>query len=204
MKSLVVLDGFYMRPEAVRGVALSCDWIDRKTLSADFPGTESKKCFYSPSVVEKFSKLIGRPVLPEPRRSSFGAFALGLDADKQKRIVHLDACDWTGIVYLTRDCDCRGGTTLFYHKRTGLKGRPNDDDLSRLGYSDMGAFEENVLKADGANSEAWDADLQVEMRFNRMVLFRGGHLFHAPDEYFGTSIDNGRLVQLFFFRELQS
>lgn len=204
MKSLVVLDGFYKRPEAVRDFALACEWIDRATLNPDFPGTESKKCFYSPSAVEKLSELIGRAVQPEPQRSSFGAFALGLDADSRNRVVHLDACDWTGIVYLTRDINAIGGTTLFCHKRTGLTGRPREADLLRLGYADMASFEKDVPRKDGANSNAWEVDLQVEMRFNRLVLFRGGHLFHAPDQYFGTSIENGRLVQLFFFRELHS
>lgn len=105
MKNVLVIDGFYEKPEAVREFALNCEWIDRKTLSPNFPGTESKKCFYSPSSVNKLGKLIGLDVQPE--------------------------------------------------------------------------------------------------RFNRLVLFRGGHLFHAPDRYFGTAMENGRLVQLFFFRELR-
>src|SRR5207244_306797 len=103
MKNVLVLDGFYKKPDAVREFALNCEWIDRKTLSPEFPGTESKKCFYSPSSVEKLGKLIGLEVQPEPQRSSFGAFALGLDADRTKRVVHTDACDWTGIIYLTLD-----------------------------------------------------------------------------------------------------
>jgi hypothetical protein len=202
MKNVVVLDGFYKRPEAVRQFALNCEWIDRTTLNPDFPGTESKKCFYSPSVVQKLSSLIGIEVQPEPHRSSFGAFALSFDLDARKRIVHLDACDWTGIVYLTQDCDSIGGTTLFCHRRTGLRGRPSEEELLRLGYGDMASFEEDVIRKDGPTSDAWDPDLQIDMRFNRLLLFRGGHLFHAPDHYFGTSVENGRLVQLFFFREI--
>jgi Family of unknown function (DUF6445) len=202
MKNVLVLDGFYTKPEAVREFALNCEWIDRSTLNPEFPGTESRKCFYSPSLVDKLSKLIGCKVQPEPQRSSFGAFALGLDSDRAKRVIHVDACDWTGIVYLALDRNSQGGTTLFQHKRTGLRSRPTISDLKRLGYPDMDAFELDVLKQDGRDFTAWEPDVQIDMRFNRLLLFRGGHLFHAPDQYFGTSTENGRLVQLFFFREL--
>jgi len=201
MKNVLVIDGFYKDPQKVREVALACDWIDPSSLSNEFPGTESKRCFYSRQLVEKLGSLIGGNVDPEPHRRSFGAFALALDADREKKVVHVDSCDWTGIVYLTLDRDAQGGTTLFYHKRTQLNRFPTDSELERLSYPTKRSFEEDVLVKDGKNFNAWESDIKIDMRFNRLVLFRGGHLFHAADSYFGETPQNGRLTQLFFFRE---
>ena len=38
------------------------------------------------------------------------------------------------------------------------------------------------------------------MKYNRLVLFRT-HLWHSHNYNFGDTIENGRLVQLFFFKE---
>jgi hypothetical protein len=44
----------------------------------------------------------------------------------------------------------------------------------------------------------WEPVIEVPMRFNRLVIFRSD-FYHAVTELFGTTIDNGRLVQLFHF-----
>jgi hypothetical protein len=43
----------------------------------------------------------------------------------------------------------------------------------------------------------------VPMRHNRMVIYRGD-FFHSIGEVFGSKMDDGRLVQLFFFETVDS
>ena len=44
----------------------------------------------------------------------------------------------------------------------------------------------------------WEPVLELPMRFNRLIIFRSD-FYHAVTELFGTTVDDGRLVQLFHF-----
>lgn len=201
MSDMFVVDNFYKDPEAVRKHALSVTWIEKDNLNDNFPGTESKKCFFSQGVVDRLSRLIDKNIIPDPKKNSFGAFALTFFDDNQKRIVHIDKCDWTGIVYLTPNEHINGGTTLYRHIDTGLNRYPSQNQLLELGFLTTKEFNKNVLLPDGANLDKWEEDVFIEMRFNRLFLFRGSERFHAPNCYFGTNLNDARLVQLFFFNE---
>lgn len=201
MKNLIIVDDFYKNPQLVRDFALQNDWIEKKQLNQDFPGTESRRCNFSTEVVRKISDLVGFKITPEPRKHAFGAFALTTEEDNNKRTIHIDGCDWTGVVYLTPGSNAKGGTSLYRHLATGLNSVPTNDKLNELGYERLEDFMEHVLKKDGHNFEKWEVDNFIEMQFNRFILFRGGQLFHSADYYFGSNLIDGRLVQLFFFNQ---
>lgn len=198
---IIIADNFYADPDQVRAFALRQEWIQRDALPASFPGTESKRCFFPKELVSRFANLVGGPITVDPVRNSFGAFALTLDVDEPKKTVHVDGRQWTGIIYLTPNEICRGGTNLFKHRATGLVRAPTDREAIDRGYGSRNAFLKEVLISDARSVNAWDLDFSVEMRFNRLFLFKGGERFHAPDGYYGRRQDEGRLVQLFFFDE---
>src|SRR3546814_13932407 len=50
-------------------------------------------------------------------------FRLTLASDLGRAGVHVDPGYWSGILYLSRPEDCRGGTEFFRHKRTNTERR---------------------------------------------------------------------------------
>ena len=77
---------------------------------------------------------------------------------------------------------------------------PSKNQLKQLGYHDTEDFRKNFLQPRAQNSDEWDVSVKIGMKFNRLVLFRAGELFHAAENYFGSAETACRLTQLFFFQ----
>ena len=101
-------------------------------------------------------------------------------------VYHCDGQTLAGMVYLTPDADFSCGTSLYAHKKTGLR---NEND-----FGDVNVFGETGFY-DKTKFELVDTAGNV---FNRLVLF-DAKCIHSANEYFGTNINNSRLFHLFFF-----
>jgi hypothetical protein len=198
MKSLIVVDDFYSQPDKIRTAACDCEWLKPEALGPKFPGIESRRSFYSTSVVNEFEALANCRIRVETTTLPFGVFSLGLEQHLRHRVVHVDPCEWTGIVYLTLPEHCKGGTALYRHVSTGLTKTPDREQLEALGYRSEEEFNSKVFEPDQVREEAWREDIVVGMKYNRLILFRANS-FHASTGYFGKTIQDARLIQLFFF-----
>ena len=108
-------------------------------------------------------------------------------ADTKKRIFcHVDGCSYAGIVYLSLPEHCAGGTTIYRHKATG-------DEIYDKAHRHLYDFRK---------PEQWEVLREVDMVYNRLVMYPG-QLFHAISPvFFGDSIENARLTQnVFLYRE---
>ncbi|HUP68007.1 MAG TPA: DUF6445 family protein [Sphingomicrobium sp.] len=113
--------------------------------------------------------------------------------------IHVDVSQWTGVLCLSRDEDCVGGTELFRHKRTGLDRVPMDkESLEAAGFSTYQELQDQILDDDALDRSKWDLSVNVPMRFNRLILIQP-HYWHTAGPGFGDSVENGRLVYLMFF-----
>jgi hypothetical protein len=70
-----------------------------------------------------------------------------------------------------------------------------------MGYEDADEFELQVIRRDMADLSAWELVSFVSPIYNRLVLFRGSELYHAPLRGFGDEPANSRLTHNFFFNE---
>ena len=201
MKNLIVMDNFYKNGQAVRDYALNkASYIPQERLSAKFPGTESVQSFFSDAVVKKMEHAIGSKIKVEPKKYSFGVFAKTYAADEKRKVIHIDESDWTGLVYLSRPEDCKGGTVFYQHRKSGMDIVPADDKLQKMGYADKEDFNSRFIMPQSQDESKWKVSARVGLKFNRMVLFRAGRMFHAAEGYFGSHDQNCRLIQLFFFK----
>lgn len=185
LDTLVVKDDFYSDPDAIRELALGKSYQEpppgtpRLAVTAICNEAESKAMF------ERL-----QPCLPdEPNNRIVGVnvlFRYTLATAQKKVFCHVDGCSGAGIVYLTRPEHCAGGTTIYRHKATG------DEIYDK----------QNRHLYDFRDPEQWDVIEQVEMAYNRLVMYPG-QLFHAiTPVFFGDSIDNARLTQnVFIYRE---
>ena len=116
-----------------------------------------------------------------------GAFQYTTSRDRSW--VHVDAWNnWAGVLYLTPDAPVTSGTGLYRYK-DGT--RLEQQQQLKGNKAEMDEHSQDVTK--------WDLVDQVGNVFNRLVIFNANH-FHSSMDYFGTNKDDGRLVQVFFFR----
>jgi hypothetical protein len=200
VSELIIVDDFYSNPDGVRRFAmLNSTWLQQGALEPDFAGTESRQCFYSERIVKELQRVIGHEIEADPRGCAFGAFAVTSQRDRHKRHVHLDPTEYTAIIYLTPNDLCQGGTTMYRHCSTGLANLPTETYAFDAGYSSAHAYYEAIIQPDAQNENMWEEDIFVEMRYNRLMVFKSGSMFHCASSYFGTTLENSRLIQIFLF-----
>ena len=192
-ESVRIIDDFYRDPNAVRKLALVTPFVDFGSES-NFPGQESERSFHTAQHAERFEQAIGQKIVYDPSRWIFGKFRSATANDQVHARVHLDRVDWTGVVYLSKTVD--GGDLGFYaHRALGIKFAPTS--FPSHGCQSFAEFDERYVAA--ANRQSWELIASIPIEYNRCVIFRGAHLFHAITSTFGDGVDNSRLTQNFFF-----
>jgi hypothetical protein len=185
LDTLVIKDDFYTNPEEVREIALGKNYEEppagtpRLAVTAICNESESKAMY------ERLT-----PFLPQLDTNPIVGvnilFRYTLANAQKKIFCHVDGCSSAGIVYLSKPEDCAGGTTIYRHKATG-------DEIYN---------KQNRHLYDFRDPEQWEIIKEVEMAYNRLVMYPG-QLFHAlTPVFFGDRIDNARLTQnVFVYRK---
>jgi Family of unknown function (DUF6445) len=195
---VVIVDGFYKNPDAVREIALSSEY--RNIIPTDYPGYASQKIVIVQSITDVFSELLDRDLNLDPARFTWGGFRFITEESGSNPVVHADqAIEWAGMVYLTPGAPMAAGTALYRHCATGFTGPPTDAQARALGFSDSSEFDEEVIKADKQDINKWDFIGYISPVYNRLMLFRGGECYHAPMAGCGDSPQTARLTHNFFF-----
>lgn len=96
--------------------------------------------------------------------------------------------EYTALVYLSRNEDCKDGATSVLSHVSGMDRHPGTDDAFKIWERDTNVYDQ------------WIVDSRCPMRFNRLYLIRSD-LYHRaePVDGFGNSLENGRLVLTMFF-----
>ena len=179
---LWIVDNFYKDPYAIREFALNQEFEENIDY---YKGNRTKKQYIIPGTKESFEKIIGKKITKWTETHGMcGRFQYCTAQDNL--VYHCDGQTLAGMIYLTPDAPYSCGTSLFAHKRTGLR---NEND-----FEDVNVFEETGFY-DRSKFDLVDTAGNV---FNRLVIF-DAKCIHSANEYFGTDITNSRLFHLFFF-----
>ncbi|MGE0715325.1 MAG: DUF6445 family protein [Alphaproteobacteria bacterium] len=197
---LLVYDNFLGDPMGVRNAALRLEY-PRPAEKPNYPGRNSARPLMIQGVEEAVSKIVGEKLIAAPRTAHcYVRSALDGDDDNRLYNIHIDQmCWWAGILYLTLPEHCRGGTEFYRHRETASDHAPiYNHELERLGAKTWGQAGEDIIERDSVDDSKWEHLMTVPMRFNRLILLRPW-LWHTAGRSFGTAIENGRLIQGFFF-----
>jgi hypothetical protein len=175
--NLIIAEDFYDDPDTVRSFALAQPF----DVVGNYPGVRTKP-FINDVVKIAISKLVettAGPVTNWHEDCGFtGAFQLCTANDRTW--IHADSYNtWAGVLYLTPNAPLSGGTSLYRHKATGNRAKV-DDDYESYDYT------------------KWEEVDRIGNIYNRLILYRG-NMFHASVDYFGSTYEDGRLFQTFFF-----
>ena len=172
----IIVEDFYVDPDSVREFALSQPF----DVVGNYPGARTAT-FFNDSVKEVIQRIIEPQSglvtnwLDEKYSGSFQ-----LCNEDHKTWIHADNHNtWAGVCYLTPNAPVTSGTALYRHKES--QDREFVEELH-----------------DGNNMDDWEEVDRFGNIYNRLVLYRG-NLYHASVDYFGTTPEDGRLFQTFFF-----
>lgn len=196
--SLIVVDDFLGTQDALglRDAALKLTYPE---IQGPFPGRNSLERIEIDGLSDAVSRLTGERLKPINPLQSHAKFRITLAADVGTAKVHIDQAYWSGILYLSKPEDCRGGTEFFRHRPSNRDRAPlNDAELAQMGYSSHAQMHQDIIEQHSNNDAMWEPTMQVPMRFNRLVLLRPW-LWHTAGPAFGETPENGRLVYLMFF-----
>jgi Family of unknown function (DUF6445) len=195
--ALTVIDDFLADPEAFRAHALKLDY----SVQGPYPGRNSVEHIQIEGLERLVSSMVGERVqIPLPLQSH-GTCRLTLESDNcEPSKIHIDPTHWSGVLYLNRPEDCRGGTEFYRHLPSGMDRVPKDErGLQAAGYRSYDELQREVVEKDGLDRSKWELTMTVPMRFNRLILFQPQY-WHTSGPGFGDTVENGRLVYLMFFR----
>ena len=176
----VVADNFYENPDAVREFALSLEFNYHPNYHK---GKRTDQCYRFDGLKERFEQLVGRKIINWEKYGTNGCFQYCIGGDQL--VYHCDTQQYAGVLFLTPDAPVTTGTSLFRSIHTKNMKVPEKDhaQVFKNGYLDPTQFE----RVDSVGNV-----------YNRLILF-DSLTIHAASEYFGSTKENGRLFQLFFF-----
>ncbi len=198
-QTAIIIDDFYADPEKLRETALELSY-PVPTGEVYYPGRTSRETILPPDADEMFSYIL-REKVAGAARSTHGRCRYSLQGSHRPAEVHIDiGKTWAGLVYLTRDEDCQGGTEFFRHRKYRTDRAPLSDEEAQeiYGIATRKEAVHHLIHDDGHHLDRWDRVMLLPMKFNRCVLFRPW-MWHTSGVDFGDTIENGRLVQLLFF-----
>lgn len=211
--SLQVLDGVLPDPAAYRRAALALDFHAHRYAGQNYPGlqTDGYDC---QALMQEIATALGRTIkFVSPDNGSYRISTRGALA---RNDIHVDNESgdqfnaYAGVLYLNTPEQCQGGTTFWRHVDSGWTHRPSDTDTHRAGYPSFRHFQKRWLPLTEVKpfhelpqrQAGWQALLEVPMRQNRLIIYRG-HYFHSISNVFGSTPEDSRLVQLFFFEVVE-
>lgn len=180
-----IIDNFYADPDAVRMFALKQEYQVNNDGEQGYIGRRTHKQFLFPGLKEEFERIIGRSITRWEDHGMNGRFQYA--SAGEPLVYHCDNQSWAGMLYLTPNAPPQTGTNTYALRSTDIRHNSHPDI--------MRCFESGSRNFDRTPFEMVDSFGNV---YNRLVIFNAGYL-HSAAEYFGYTINNSRLWQMFFF-----
>ena len=196
-RNLIIVDDFLKNPDAVRSYALKQNF--ELFGGKNWPGRDSSECHGEEEMTQACSEVVGQQLAIKPANkcSYFRHTKIGQHGSQH---IHFDpnpGLIWAGVLYLTPIFHPTAGTKFWKHKETGWDTSPTMEEASKYGinsHKDMCQF----FNTEGNDKSKWIETDNVGFKYNRLVMFNPA-LWHSNGDWFGTTEDDSRLVQLFFF-----
>ncbi|KPC53704.1 DUF6445 family protein [Amantichitinum ursilacus] len=208
-RDLHVIDNVIADPVAWREHALSQQFHAQVYAGQNYPGVQTEGQ-PAEATMQLLANVLGRTV--KWSSPDNGAFRVSFAESEARTDIHIDneaedgsRC-YAAVLYLNAPEHCHGGTMFWRHQETGWQKRPLDSELAAAGYEGLADFHARCLSNDrsqpfnelAARRATWTPTAELPMQSNRLVTYRGDY-YHSLSNVFGSTMQDGRLVQLFFF-----
>ena len=203
---VTIIENFYENPDAIRKFALAQDYTfchEIADISYTFPGCRTADI----STLDKalFDKICTKLVsvfhnaehdhMRWVMTTSFQSVA----AEYGQGVIHTDHNTiFAAVLYLTPDAPLNSGTSLF------KKNNMFDETQYTKALEDNDArFKTGKIKMDTAYHTMFDEIVRVNNVYNTLIIYEGRH-FHAANQFFGKTLKDSRLAQVFFINKIDA
>ena len=199
-----VVDTFFDTPDKVRQWAIQLPF--HPATDGRWPGLRTEHLFnhdsgFFDSVIKKSLSLFFN--LEQETKMSWEAdmFFQIVHKNYDSGWVHSDVSDSqiTGIVYLNKDTNLAGGTSIMREKNNILVRKDSFNTFKQESYLKKKTIQE-VEKYREEHNNQFEETINISNVYNRLVLF-DSHLYHKAQSFFGED-DDARLTLIFFITKL--
>ncbi|WP_047534909.1 DUF6445 family protein [Methylotenera sp. N17] len=203
---VTIVENFYNNPDSVRTFALNQKYQFRhqiKNANYVFPGCRTKDIsLINKPLFESVSKKIislFHNVEHDYMRWSITTSFQSVSEDYGRGVIHTDHNTvFAAVLYLAPNAPLQSGTSLF---------KPNanfDEEKYQwcLKENDK-RFDEGKLVMDTSYHSMFDEIVRVNNVYNTLILYEGRH-YHAANEFFGKTLKDSRLAQVFFVSKIDA
>jgi len=203
---VTVIDNFYENPDAIRKFALTQKYKFRHeegNIGYVYPGCRTKDLYeLDKSLQEKvLKKLISVFHISEHDRMQWvvsSSFQI-VSEQYQHGVIHTDNNTiFAGVLYLTPNAPLDSGTSIFRKNATFTQ-----EKYKRATEQNDVKFKAGELAMDTSFHSMFDEVVRINNVYNTLILFEGD-VFHAANNFFGTTLQDSRLAQVFFVNRIDA
>jgi hypothetical protein len=203
--TVTIVENFYENPDLIREFALKQKFSychELKNIDYVYPGCRTKELFdldknLCEKVCKKLVSIFHNTQYDHMRWAISTSFQV-VEAKFERGVLHQDTNTiFAGVIYLTPDAPIASGTSLFKPNKSF-----NEEKYqTALKQNDIN-FKTNRPVSTEYHS-MFDETVRVNNVYNTLIIFNA-QTYHAANDFFGDSLKNGRMAQVFFINKIDA
>jgi len=203
---VTVVDNFYENPDAIRKFALAQQYKFRHEetgINYVYPGCRTKDLYDLDKALQEkvLKKLISVFHIHEHdhMRWAISSSFQSVSEIYKQGIIHTDNNTiFAGVLYLTPNAPLNAGTSLYRTNNSFSQEKYKqacDQNDARFIAGEI------IMNTDFHSM--FDEVVRINNVYNTLILFEGD-IFHAANNFFGTTLEDSRLAQVFFVSKIDA
>ncbi len=203
---VTIVENFYENPDAIRKFALAQKYTfchERPNVEYVYPGSRTKDLFDLDSGLQEkiCKKLVSvfHNAEYDYMRWALSTNFQSVTAEYKQGVIHTDHNTiFAAVLYLTPEAPLNSGTSLF------KKNKSFDEKKYLQALDDNDArFKAGDIEMDTTYHSMFDEIVRVNNIYNTLIIYEGRH-FHAANQFFGKTLKDSRLAQVFFVSKIDA
>ena len=203
---VAIIENFYENPDAIRKFALAQHYTfchEVANIDYVYPGCRTKDL----SNLDKalFDKICTKLVSVfhnaenDHMRWLITTSFQSVSAQYDQGVIHTDHNTiFAGVLYLTPNAPFNSGTSLFKPNKSF-----DDDKYQRALVENDERFKAGEIAMRTDYHSMFDEIVRVNNVYNTLIIYEGRH-FHAANQFFGKTLEDSRLAQVFFVTKIDA
>jgi Family of unknown function (DUF6445) len=203
---VTIIENFYEKPDEIRNFALNQEYTfchERKNVDYVYPGSRTKDIF---DLDPQLQALICKKLVSVFHNSEYDIMRWGISTNFQsvteeyrEGVIHTDHNTiFAGVLYLSPNAPLDAGTSLF-RKNSSF----NEDEYKEALSLNDKEFREGKIVMNTKHHAMFEEIVRINNVYNTLVIYEGRH-YHSANKFFGTTLKNSRLTQVFFVNKIDA